>query len=76
MAPAVKLEWTPSLDAAFERAATEKRVVLLALGEVGEGRSEQHLKDYVERRSLPSCRHYFDPTKVDDNRECGLHTGL
>ena len=38
--------------------------------------SEQDLKDYVERRSLPSCRHYFDPTKVDDNRECGLHTGL
>jgi phosphoadenosine phosphosulfate reductase len=38
--------------------------------------SEQDVKDYVERRSLPSCRHYFDPTKVDDNRECGLHTGL
>lgn len=38
--------------------------------------SEKDVKDYVERRSLPSCRHYFDPTKVDDNRECGLHTGL
>lgn len=38
--------------------------------------SEQDLKDYVERRGLPSCRHYFDPTKVDGNRECGLHTGL
>jgi phosphoadenosine phosphosulfate reductase len=38
--------------------------------------SEQDLKDHVERRGLPSCRHYFDPTKVDDNRECGLHTGL
>lgn len=38
--------------------------------------SEQDLKHYVEQRGLPSCRHYFDPTKVDDNRECGLHTGL
>ena len=38
--------------------------------------SEQDLKDHVERRGLPSCRHHFDPTKVDDNRECGLHTGL
>ena len=38
--------------------------------------SEQDLRDYLGRRGLPSCRHYFDPTKVDDNRECGLHTGL
>lgn len=38
--------------------------------------TEQQLRDYVASRGLPSCRHYFDPTKVDDNRECGLHTGL
>lgn len=38
--------------------------------------SEEQLRDYVDSRGLPSCRHYFDPTKVDDNRECGLHTGL
>jgi phosphoadenosine phosphosulfate reductase len=38
--------------------------------------SDQDVADYVERRGLPSCKHYFDPTKVLDNRECGLHTGL
>lgn len=38
--------------------------------------SESDVSRYVESRSLPSCRHYFDPTKVLDNRECGLHTGL
>jgi phosphoadenosine phosphosulfate reductase len=38
--------------------------------------SEQELQAFVAERGLPSCRHYFDPTKVDDNRECGLHTGL
>lgn len=38
--------------------------------------SEDDVSRYVESRSLPSCRHYFDPTKVLDNRECGLHTGL
>jgi phosphoadenosine phosphosulfate reductase len=38
--------------------------------------SEEQLKAYVEQRGLPSCKHYFDPTKVLDNRECGLHTGL
>ena len=31
---------------------------------------------YMEANALPSCRHYFDPTKVLENRECGLHTGL
>jgi len=36
----------------------------------------QELQAYVEGRGLPTCRHYFDPTKVDDHRECGLHTGL
>jgi phosphoadenosine phosphosulfate reductase len=29
---------------------------------------------YMARHDLPSCRHYFDPTKVHDGRECGLHT--
>jgi phosphoadenosine phosphosulfate reductase len=36
--------------------------------------SEQDVADYMESQQLPSCRHYFDPTKVLDNRECGLHT--
>ena len=29
----------------------------------------------MEQHQLPTCRHYFDPTKVHDGRECGLHTG-
>ncbi len=36
--------------------------------------SEEDVEDYMERYELPSCRHYFDPTKVHDGRECGLHT--
>lgn len=36
--------------------------------------SEQQLQDYMDEHELPSCRHYFDPTKVEDGRECGLHT--
>ena len=38
--------------------------------------SEEDVARHVESRALPSCRHYFDPTKVLDHRECGLHTGL
>lgn len=29
---------------------------------------------YMSTHELISCRHYFDPTKVHDGRECGLHT--
>ena len=36
--------------------------------------SEEQLEAYMEQHELPSCRHYFDPTKVHDGRECGLHT--
>ena len=36
--------------------------------------SEDEVEDYMARHELPSCRHYFDPTKVQDGRECGLHT--
>ena len=38
--------------------------------------SDEDVVRYVASRGLPSCKHYFDPTKVLDNRECGLHTGL
>lgn len=34
----------------------------------------EQLEDYLEQHDLPSCRHYFDPTKIHDGRECGLHT--
>jgi phosphoadenosine phosphosulfate reductase len=36
--------------------------------------SEDDVEDYMARFSLPTCKHYFDPTKVHDGRECGLHT--
>ena len=36
--------------------------------------SEDQVEDYMEQHQLPTCRHYFDPTKVHDGRECGLHT--
>jgi phosphoadenosine phosphosulfate reductase len=36
--------------------------------------SEQQVEDYMAEHDLPSCRHYFDPTKVMDGRECGLQT--
>lgn len=36
--------------------------------------SEDDIEAYMEQHGLPTCRHYFDPTKVHDGRECGLHT--
>jgi phosphoadenosine phosphosulfate reductase len=36
--------------------------------------SEEDVEDYMARDQLPTCKHYFDPTKVHDGRECGLHT--
>lgn len=36
--------------------------------------SDEDLANYMVEHDLPSCRHYFDPTKVESGRECGLHT--
>jgi phosphoadenosine phosphosulfate reductase len=36
--------------------------------------TDEQVDDYMAENELPSCRHYFDPTKVEDGRECGLHT--
>jgi phosphoadenosine phosphosulfate reductase len=36
--------------------------------------SDEEIENYMARHNLPTCRHYFDPTKVHDGRECGLHT--
>ena len=36
--------------------------------------SDNELDVYLEERSLPNEHKYFDPTKVLENRECGLHT--
>ena len=37
---------------------------------------DAEIEQYMEKHSLITCRHYFDPTKVHDGRECGLHTSV
>jgi phosphoadenosine phosphosulfate reductase len=35
--------------------------------------SDEKLDAYLEKHELPNEFKYFDPTKVLENRECGLH---
>jgi phosphoadenosine phosphosulfate reductase len=35
--------------------------------------SDEQLDAYLEEKNLPNEFTYFDPTKVESNRECGLH---
>ncbi len=35
--------------------------------------SDEDLNKYLEEHKLPNEFKYFDPTKVESNRECGLH---
>ena len=35
--------------------------------------SDEELDKYLEEQNLPNEFKYFDPTKVESNRECGLH---
>lgn len=35
--------------------------------------SDEELDTYLEEKGLPNEFTYFDPTKVESNRECGLH---
>ena len=35
--------------------------------------SDEDLDTYLEAKDLPNEFKYFDPTKVESNRECGLH---
>lgn len=35
--------------------------------------SDAELDEYLEEHNLPNEFKYFDPTKVENNRECGLH---
>jgi phosphoadenosine phosphosulfate reductase len=37
--------------------------------------NEDDVEDYMQTHELPTCKRYFDPTKVADNQECGLHNG-
>lgn len=36
--------------------------------------NDTQLDVYLSQRNLPNEHNYFDPTKVLENRECGLHT--
>ncbi|MEM0933412.1 MAG: phosphoadenosine phosphosulfate reductase family protein, partial [Bacteroidota bacterium] len=36
--------------------------------------SDSQLDAYLLHKELPNEHNYFDPTKVLENRECGLHT--
>ena len=36
--------------------------------------ADARLDSYLERHKLPNEFNYFDPTKVLENRECGLHS--
>ncbi len=36
--------------------------------------SDERLQAYMDCNNIPSCKHYFDPTKLESGRECGLHT--
>ena len=36
--------------------------------------SDEELDKYLEERNLPNEHKYYDPTKVLENRECGLHS--
>lgn len=38
--------------------------------------SKQQQLDYIAKHNLPDENRYYDPTKVEENRECGLHTQL
>jgi phosphoadenosine phosphosulfate reductase len=53
----------------------DERRGLLRVAPIFNWRDEQ-VQSYMASHALPSCKHYFDPTKVLDNRECGIHTGL
>ena len=35
--------------------------------------TESQMNDYIAQYDLPNEKNYFDPTKVLDKRECGLH---
>jgi len=34
----------------------------------------EDMNAYIEKFNLPNETNYFDPTKAEDDRECGLHT--
>ena len=47
-----KVEWTADLEQGLERASEEGRVVVIALGVVGEARSDRHIKELYSNKKL------------------------
>ena len=39
-------------------------------------KNDSDLDVYLDEHNLPNELDYFDPTKVEESRECGLHTQL
>ena len=39
-------------------------------------KNDADLDTYLDEHNLPNEHDYFDPTKVEESRECGLHTQL
>jgi phosphoadenosine phosphosulfate reductase len=35
--------------------------------------TDEQMQDYIDEHNLPNETNYYDPTKVLENRECGLH---
>lgn len=36
--------------------------------------TQEQMDEYIEEHNLPNETNYFDPTKAEGDRECGLHT--
>jgi phosphoadenosine phosphosulfate reductase len=67
----------------IRREETDHRKTLDVVSEDGRGIikvapifywSDDDIENYMTEHELPTCKHYFDPTKAWDGRECGLHT--
>lgn len=79
-------EWAPEVwFSGIRREETEFRKSLDVLSFDGRGIlrvaplfhwTEEQLADYMAQHQLPSCKRYFDPTKLRDDAECGIHTSL
>ena len=47
-----KVEWTADIEQGLKRASEEERVILIALGVVGEARSDRHIKELYSNKKL------------------------
>jgi phosphoadenosine phosphosulfate reductase len=67
---------------AVRRDQTDVRAGMSPVSETGDGLikvapvlgwSSKQMYEYLKRHDLPNNFDYYDPTKVEDRRECGLH---